>query len=328
VSLEFALRLLPGLVIGLTLHEFAHAFSASLLGDDFPRRQGRLSLNPLRHLSLLGTLAIFLLPFGWAKPVRVNLYNFRRPRRDYFLSSLAGPAANLLVIAACFLLMQITRRSFLFGPGAEVPMGLAHWFLDWVALINVILATLNLLPIPPLDGSKIWPVLIPGLKPDFGGKWSRLFIILLVVLLWTGAISPIFGFAVRTLDRATPATDSERFDRHVRAGDRAFHAKDYDRAAAHYTAALSINRWSAEVLMDRAYAHWYRRDWQAALANLNAAFALRPARAEDLLLRADVFEKLGQPDQAARDIEAAARLRGATRPAARTAPASTTAPSR
>jgi Zn-dependent protease len=83
---QTVLALLPGLVIGLTLHEFAHAASASLLGDDYARRQGRISLNPFRHLSLLGTLAILLFPFGWARPVPVNVYNFRRPKWSWSAS--------------------------------------------------------------------------------------------------------------------------------------------------------------------------------------------------------------------------------------------------
>ena len=101
MNLETAIFLLPGLVIGLSFHEFAHAWSASLLGDDFASRQGRVSLNPLRHLSILGTLAIFFLPMGWGKPVEVNLYNFKQPRRDYLITSLAGPLANIIIVACC-----------------------------------------------------------------------------------------------------------------------------------------------------------------------------------------------------------------------------------
>jgi hypothetical protein len=92
-----SLILLPFLAVSLTVHEFAHAWSASLLGDQLARRQGRVSLNPFRHMTLLGTLAILLLPIGWGKPVMVNLYNFRRPKVDYLLTSLAGPASNLLL---------------------------------------------------------------------------------------------------------------------------------------------------------------------------------------------------------------------------------------
>ena len=88
-----------------------HAWSASLLGDDFSRRQGRVSLNPFRHLTPLGTLAILFLPFGWGRPVPVNLYNFAHPRRDYLLTSLAGPAANFLLAAIC-----LSLHAFLHAP--------------------------------------------------------------------------------------------------------------------------------------------------------------------------------------------------------------------
>ncbi len=329
MTLSMALSLLPGLVIGLSLHEFAHAFSASLLGDDFPRRQRRVSLNPFRHLSLLGTLAIFVLPFGWAKPVRVNLYNFRRPKRDYLLSSLAGPAANVLVVALCFALMQLTRRSYLFGPAPALLMEIGHYSLLLVALINAILATVNLLPIPPLDGSKIWPVLIPSLKPDFGGKSSRLFIILLVILLWTGAIEPVFGFVLGTVADAAPTTDGARFVRLAERGHLAYEREQYDRAVEQYTAALHINRWSAETWISRAYAHAGREDWPAALADLDATIKLRPATYQALEFRADVLDWLGRGDEAARDRRAAASLRkelGLPPATSATAPATASAP--
>ena len=97
MSWEIALFLLPGLIVGLTVHEFAHAISAKWLGDRNPERMGRVSLNPFRHLSPLGTLALFVLGFGWGKPVEVNLYNFKKPKLYYLLSSLAGPASNLIL---------------------------------------------------------------------------------------------------------------------------------------------------------------------------------------------------------------------------------------
>ncbi|HUS91192.1 MAG TPA: site-2 protease family protein [Phycisphaerae bacterium] len=321
MTLLMALTLLPGLVIGLTFHEMAHAWSASLLGDDFARRQGRVSLNPFRHLSLLGTLAIFLLPFGWAKPVVVNLYNFRHPKRDYLLTSLAGPAANLLVIALCFGLMQLTRHSYAFGPVGAVLLDLAHAFLVLAVLINAILATLNLLPIPPLDGSKIWPVLIPGLRPDFGGKWQRYSILLLLVLLWTGAIRPLFRYTVEAVYRIVPVTDSERFEESLRQGDEAYDRDDYARAVERYTAAIEINRGSPEAYRNRACARWGQDRFEGALADINAAQKVRPLPADDLAFRADVYDQLGRPDEAALDRAAARAMGWQPGPATQTAPA-------
>ncbi|HUU21897.1 MAG TPA: site-2 protease family protein, partial [Phycisphaerae bacterium] len=164
IDLETAKLFLPALVVGITVHEFAHAWTASLLGDNLARRQGRVSLNPLRHLSPLGTLVILFLPFGWGRPVPVNLYNFRRPKWDYLLSSLAGPAANILTAALILPLTYLTRHTLAFGLAGEARMVLVHNIVVSAFLLNLLLATLNLLPIPPLDGSKIWPVLIPRLK--------------------------------------------------------------------------------------------------------------------------------------------------------------------
>jgi Zn-dependent protease len=303
MTLLMGLMLLPGLLIGLTFHECAHAWSASLLGDDYPRRQGRVSLNPFRHLSLLGTLAIFFLPFGWARPVPVNLYNFRRPRRDFLLTSLAGPAANVLIVAACIGLMQLTRRSFLFGPGGEVFLELGHALLRLIVLINALLATLNLLPLPPLDGSKIWPVLIPGLTPGSVGKLSHVSILVLLVLLWTGAIRPVFEFALRTVDKVVPNSDSGRFDAALRKADRAYNRGNYDRAVEQYTAALAINPRSAETFIDRARARFGAGNWRGAVADVERALELaerRPGldelRSECRLLRLRAKSMLAEDD--------------------------------
>ena len=191
---------LPGLVIGLTFHEFAHAWTASLLGDDFARRQGRVSLNPFRHLTPLGTLAILFLPFGWGRPVPVNLYNFSRPRRDYLLTSLAGPLANLLLAAICLGLMNFFVHPFRYEGWQQSAMLLGvPSCLMFAVVINAMLAVLNLLPIPPLDGSKIWPCVLPHGKAAIQPKNGMFFIIVLVVLLSTHAAS-IRSSVVRWLE--------------------------------------------------------------------------------------------------------------------------------
>jgi Zn-dependent protease len=195
MNLDF-IFFLPGLVIGLTLHEFSHALAAAWLGDRYAASQGRVSLNPFRHLSFWGTLALFVLGFGWGKPVPVNLYNFRHPKRDFLLTSLAGPAANLLLCA--------------------VSLGLVYlnfpWWIDsqlrMIFLINAMLAVFNLVPIPPLDGSRIWPCVIPGMKPVATGKWSLIWTIVLVYILMSGKISgiihPVLESAIQLLPHRTP----------------------------------------------------------------------------------------------------------------------------
>lgn len=174
LSLRDVWFVLPGLLIGLTLHEFFHAWAAKLLGDEYAASKGRLTLNPLAHLSPLGLLMVMFLGFGWAKPVPVNLYNLKNPRRDFLLISLAGPLANLLLLIFCVILIRV------------MPFHRENWLLLIFsgAYINGLLFVLNLLPIPPLDGSRIWPFLFPALK--IRGSWSSwvwLFLLLLIIRL-------------------------------------------------------------------------------------------------------------------------------------------------
>jgi len=203
MNLSDALQMLPGFLIGFTVHEAAHALSAKWLGDDTAFRQGRISLNPLKHLSPMGTVALFFLGFGWGKPVEVNLYNFKKPKFHYLLSSLAGPAANILLCIISFgllkLLMQIEPR---FGPENKV-FDVAIKIVFGSYMINAILATLNLIPIPPLDGSKIWACIIPGMHPISSGKWNRVWFIVVLLLLFSGAIDlilqPVIMFFIKVL---------------------------------------------------------------------------------------------------------------------------------
>lgn len=194
MNLKMALFLLPGLIIGLTVHEAAHALTAKWLGDRTGERMGRISLNPFRHLSPLGTLALFIIGFGWGKPVIVNLYNFKRPKLYYLLSSLAGPAANLILCGISLGLLYLQL----------------HWLIQWICMsvffINAILACVNLLPIPPLDGSKIWPCIIPGAKPVISGKWTMVWMAVLVVSLYSGAIDKILGPVLGFLTSLLPKT--------------------------------------------------------------------------------------------------------------------------
>ncbi len=175
------LFLLPGLIIGLTVHEAAHAISAKWLGDDVAWRQGRVTLNPLKHLSLFGTLALFVLGFGWGKPVEVNLYHFKSPKRDYLISSLAGPVSNILLSILALGLLHLSLPAWL----QQLMMSLF--------MINAILALVNLIPIPPLDGSKIWPCIIPGMRPVVKNRMSQVWLVVLIVAMYTGAIGKVLN---------------------------------------------------------------------------------------------------------------------------------------
>jgi Zn-dependent protease len=327
MKLIISLLMLPGLVIGLTVHEFAHAWSAYLLGDGYARRQGRLSLNPLRHLSPLGTLAIFLLPIGWAKPVPVNLYNFRRPKRDYLITSLAGPAANLIVLGLCLLLMQWTRHTYRFGPAAAGALSFAHIVLMFAAIINTVLAAINLLPIPPLDGSKIWPCVIPGLRPSFGKKTIWIFVAALAVLAWSGGLRPVIDFTLGTTIGLTPRSDEQVYGEHLEQGSDALLADRPKEALGRLDKAIAINPYSAEAHYQRAGAKVALRDNSGALADMNRVIELDANVPEYFEYRAEILTLLQRDGEAERDRARAAMLRGrrkapsnepaATRPAGR-----------
>jgi Zn-dependent protease len=147
-----------GLILAITIHEFSHALIADRLGDPTPRAAGRLTLNPLAHLDPLGTIMIFFVSFGWGRPIPIDPYNFSSPRRDELLVALAGPASNLLLGSFLGIIHLIT--------------GLNHPLLQFIALTNFSLGIFNLLPLPPLDGSKIFLNLIPL---DSALKWQEAF---------------------------------------------------------------------------------------------------------------------------------------------------------
>ncbi|MFC1476075.1 site-2 protease family protein [Candidatus Zixiibacteriota bacterium] len=154
----FLIAFVPVLLFSLTFHEFAHAWSAYRLGDPTAAAMGRLTLNPLRHLDVFGTLVLVMsgFRFGWAKPVPVNIFNFRDPKFGMFLSAAAGPASNILLALGCGILLRMT------GSGGDGYSGAVTQVLFWGLVMNLSLAFFNLIPIPPLDGSKI----ILGLSPD------------------------------------------------------------------------------------------------------------------------------------------------------------------
>lgn len=150
--LETLIYLVISLVVVISIHEAAHAFVAYKLGDDTAKHQGRLTLNPLAHLDPIGTLMIFIAHFGWGKPVPVNPYNFKDPVKDSALVSLAGPASNF----ATALLCSIPLKYF----GASMPLVIGN-VLWTVTDLSILLGIFNLLPFPPLDGSKIFAVFVP-----------------------------------------------------------------------------------------------------------------------------------------------------------------------
>jgi|SRR3989344_7601981 len=167
------------MLIALTVHEWAHGYTAYLLGDNTAKYQGRLTFNPLAHLDLLGTLLFLTVGFGWAKPVPIDPRAFRHPKRDTTLTALAGPASNLLLIL-------FTVGVLVLIPSFD-PIGWERFlgeFLSEMLRLNLILMAFNLLPIAPLDGSKVLGVFIPLRYEETYEKYLRNGPIILLALLF------------------------------------------------------------------------------------------------------------------------------------------------
>ena len=145
------------LLVCFPVHECAHAWTADRLGDSTGRQRGRISLNPFRHLDYMGTISILLIGVGYAKPVPVNTGRFRHRKRDYALTALAGLVSNLLMAVVFLLILRAIAFSSMLEDYKQLTIGL----LTYAAYINVSLAVFNLLPIPPLDGSRVITALLP-----------------------------------------------------------------------------------------------------------------------------------------------------------------------
>lgn len=184
-SSPMAFVILAGaLLIALTIHEFAHAWMADHLGDPTPRYQDRVTLDPRAHLDPLGTVALLLIGFGWGKPVQYDPYNLKDPVKDTALIALAGPASNILLALAISLATGFFNLASLVNP--EV--------IFTVVFINVMLAIFNLVPVFPLDGSKIAMALLPKqLSYEYESFMNNYGTYLLLILLipWSGGRSPI-----------------------------------------------------------------------------------------------------------------------------------------
>ena len=174
------------------LHEFAHALIAVKLGDDPPRLRGRLTINPMAHIDKRGALMIFLFGFGYAKPVEVRMRRFKKPKRDMAIVALAGPLCNVL---QSLVLLFIYNALYYFGSANEnVMMTYMGLFFFYAAVINVNLAVFNLLPIPPLDGSRLATALLPSKYYYKIMQYERYIMIGLFVLLFTGVLSTPLSF--------------------------------------------------------------------------------------------------------------------------------------
>lgn len=167
----------------LPVHEFAHAWTANKLGDGTARLSGRLTLNPMKHLDLVGSLLIFITGFGWAKPVPINQNNFKNPKKGMALTAFAGPLSNLIMAFVFMIFMHI------FGLFHNTATGIFALFFQYAAVVNIQLAVFNLLPVPPLDGSRIFWAILPDKYYWKVMQYERIIMIVLFVLLLVGVLS-------------------------------------------------------------------------------------------------------------------------------------------
>ena len=174
---------LAALFLAISIHEAAHAWAADRLGDPTARFSGRLTLNPFAHLDPLGTLMLFLFGFGWGKPVPVDYYNLRQPRRDAALISLAGPLSNLVL--AIFISLVWRLGIYLSPPSGQI---LSFFFFPLLQL-NLVLGIFNLLPLSPLDGGKILTGLLPSSQSEAVESFLESYSLILLILLFL----PLFG---------------------------------------------------------------------------------------------------------------------------------------
>lgn len=176
------LKAIPGLLSAIILHEIAHAYVAYFLGDETAKAEGRLSINPIKHLDPIGLLSMLVFRFGWAKAVPINPEKFKRPSRDIILVSMAGPIMNLLLaFVSVWFLVRLPSSSVL------------NEYLQYFMWYNIMLGVFNLLPIPPLDGSKVLASLLPHKYQYYFYKYQKYTYFLLIILVVSGAISHILG---------------------------------------------------------------------------------------------------------------------------------------
>ncbi|MDL2289471.1 site-2 protease family protein [Clostridia bacterium OttesenSCG-928-F22] len=191
---------MPGILIALTFHEYAHASVANRLGDPTAKNMGRLTLNPLKHIDPIGFLCLIFFKFGWARPVMVNPNNFRKPRRDDTLVSLAGPFMNLTI---AFLSVGLFYVLFYL---LKINNNIIYMMMINLIYMNVGLFVFNLLPVPPLDGYHVFKnALLGKVKPNTFWRIESMGPIILICLLFilrqTGVLSTVISFILNIINR-------------------------------------------------------------------------------------------------------------------------------
>lgn len=176
---------LIAIIVSFTIHEYSHALISTVQGDDTPQKYGRLTLNPAAHIDIMGFIFLFIFKFGWAKPVPISSRNYKNPRLGIILTSLAGPVSNLILAFISLLVAMAYPQSD----------GISY-FLGQLVLINVGLAVFNLIPVPPLDGSKIIAEIFGGRVAVFIYNIQRYGVMILLIILWLPYVSDTFSMLI------------------------------------------------------------------------------------------------------------------------------------
>ena len=187
---DFIFKTLISLLVLFTcipVHECAHALVADKLGDPTPRNQGRITLNPFAHLTLWGSIMLVFVGFGWGKPVSVNPNNFKHPKRDMALTALAGPASNLLLAFLAMIVYKVVLFTVYYSSDVSLSYYLTIVFY-LVVVLNISLAVFNFIPIPPLDGAKIFGAVIPEKIYFSIMRYEQFIIVAVLVLIYTGIL--------------------------------------------------------------------------------------------------------------------------------------------
>ncbi len=196
-SLTFIISLII-LIMSVVIHELSHGYTAELLGDPTPRLQGRLTLNPLKHLEVFGSLIVPVLTsiagftFGWAKPVQWNPYNVKNKKWGELIISIAGPLSNLLIAIVFGLVIRLF--------GISLPLSFVE-IASYVVAVNIVLAVFNLIPIPPLDGSKVLFSLLPPNMSNIRVVFEKysIFLFLIVIFFLWRFVEPIIPFIFKVI---------------------------------------------------------------------------------------------------------------------------------
>jgi Zn-dependent protease len=192
--LKLSIMLVPAL-FAITCHEVSHGYVADKFGDSTARQMGRLTLNPLKHLDIIGTLMVFVIGIGWAKPVPVNFNNLRNPKRDMIWVALAGPVTNIslaVVSALCLRGLATISENMIFVSPVKLMMEPVFLMLAFSIYINLLLAIFNLIPIPPLDGGRVVTGLLPYRQAITYSRLEPYGMIIIIALILLPGIFPLF----------------------------------------------------------------------------------------------------------------------------------------